>query len=129
MRPTIPTHPDTSDVLWLPDPEIPAGCAFRWAGADEIDSQGLDLSDPTVLTELLYSSALDPALPVTAEGLREAVLKAAEACGCDLSGPVGRIAQDASDHPQACVERVRWLRSLVVCLPELAAATTEGEDR
>lgn len=109
-RPGFAGPIEAGDVMWFPVPEIPAGCRFRWATLAEAGVEdGLDLADAATVAHLLYASALDPAgRPVSVEQLQAAVLAQTELNRCDLGAPMERIAQDASDHPHDCLDRMTW---------------------
>ena len=65
----------------------------------------LDVSDSW--REALFASALQPSDAPTAEATAEAIDSTVRQFG--IGGCAGRMAQEFGDHPDAAVERMRWV--------------------
>ena len=59
----------------------------------------------------LFVSALQRSDAPTGAAVAEAVSRTVRQFG--VRGCVGRMAQDFGDHPEAAVDRMRWIRQLV----------------
>ncbi|GGU95896.1 hypothetical protein ACFHW2_15235 [Actinomadura sp. LOL_016] len=74
------------------------------------------MSDTSILTsmntielaQLLYGSALQESDHPSAEEVRTAVDASLGACGGDKDVCLAEIAQEAGDHPDAYLARMRW---------------------
>lgn len=95
-------------IVWFARPEIPLGVPFHWVGPADVGATCIDLGDRTTLAELLYVSAVDPALIPDDIELCAAVLAQVDRCHCDLAEAIQCIAQDAGDHPATCAARMAW---------------------
>ena len=73
----------------------------------------LDVSE--AWREALFASALQPSDAPTAEAVAEAIDSTVRQFG--IGGCVGRMAQEFGDHPEAAVERMRWVCRLVAETP------------
>ena len=73
----------------------------------------LDVSD--AWREALFASALQPSDAPTAEAVAQAIGSAVRQFGID--GCAGRMAQEFGDHPEAAVERMRWVCRLAAETP------------
>ena len=72
-----------------------------------------DVSD--AWREALFASALQPSDAPTAEAVAEAFNSTVRRFG--IGGCVGRMAQEFGDHPEAAVERMRWVCRLAAETP------------
>ena len=59
----------------------------------------------------LFVSGLQRSDAPTAEAVAEAVSRAVRQFG--VGGCAGRMAQEFGDHPEAAIDRMRWIRQLV----------------
>jgi len=67
--------------------------------------------------EALFASGLQPSDAPTAGMVAEAITGAVRRFG--TGGCVGRMAQEFGDHPDAAVERMRWVRQLAALVAGL----------
>ena len=82
-----------------------------------------DVSD--AWREALFASALQPSDALTAEAVAQAIGSTVRQFG--IGGCAGRMAQEFGDHPEAAVERMRWVCSLAAETPVLdTGAATAG---
>ena len=65
--------------------------------------------------EALFASALQPSDAPTAEAVAQAIESAVRQFG--IGGCAGRVAQEFGDHPEAAVERMRWVCGLAAETP------------
>ncbi|RSN45376.1 hypothetical protein [Actinomadura sp. WAC 06369] len=72
------------------------------------DTSILTSMNTTELARLLYGSALQESDRPSAEQVRGAVRARLGACGGDRSACLAEIAQEAGDHPDAYLARMRW---------------------
>lgn len=72
------------------------------------DTSNLTSMTTTELARLLYGSALQESDRPSAEQIRAAVGARLDACGGDRSACLAEIAQEAGDHPDAYLARMRW---------------------
>ena len=74
----------------------------------------------------LFASGLQRSDGPTSEAVAEAVSRAIRQFG--VRGCAGRMAQEFGDHPEAAIDRMRWVRQLVAETPgrsaRLAACNT-----
>jgi len=63
----------------------------------------------------LFASELQQSDTPTGAAVAEAVRRTVRQLG--VSGCAGRMAQEFGDHPEAAIERMRWVRQLVGGLP------------
>jgi hypothetical protein len=77
------------------------------------------------LAHLLFTSPLQQLDRPTAVQVRCAVSQALRTCGGDCSICIGRVAQEAGDHPEDYQRRMRWALATVreVYQPALALAS------
>ena len=74
---------------------------------------GLNVSDARC--EALFISGLQRSDAPTPSGLAELVSAAVRRFG--VRGCAGRMAQEFGDHPEAAVDRMRWVRQRVGGMP------------
>jgi len=63
----------------------------------------------------LFVSGLQQSDALTGDAIAEAVLRTVRRFG--VGGCEGRMAQEFGDHPEAAVDRMRWVRQLVREMP------------
>ena len=63
----------------------------------------------------LFVSGLQQSDALTGDAIAEAVLRTVRRFG--VGGCEGRMAQEFGDHPEAAVDRMRWVRRLVREMP------------
>jgi hypothetical protein len=61
--------------------------------------------------EALFASGLQPSDAPTGEAVAEAIGRAVRQFG--IRGCADRMAQEFGDHPEAAMDRMRWVRQLV----------------
>ncbi|TMR98159.1 hypothetical protein [Nonomuraea basaltis] len=76
----------------------------------------------TELAQVLFTTALQPSDDVSPYQIREAVDERLCACGGDPARCAAYVAQEAGDHPETYVARMRWALGAVAGAYELAAA-------
>ncbi|MCP9952295.1 hypothetical protein [Actinomadura madurae] len=75
------------------------------------------------LAEILFTSRLQESDHPSAEQVRIAIHDRFGACGEDRTACVAAVAQEAGDHPETYVARMRWaLTTVSAAYPELATA-------
>jgi hypothetical protein len=67
--------------------------------------RGLGISD---LAAALFASPLQASDHPSPHEVHAAILAAIQACGGDCGPWVARVAQEAGDHPETYVRRMRW---------------------
>jgi hypothetical protein len=67
----------------------------------------------------LFASGLQQSDAPTGAAVTEAVQRAVRKFG--VSGCAGRMAQEFGDHPEAAMDRMRWVRQLVGSRPAYSA--------
>jgi hypothetical protein len=67
--------------------------------------RGLGISD---LAAVLFASPLQASDHPSPHEVRAAILEVIQACGGDCDPCVARVAQEAGDHPETYVRRMRW---------------------
>ncbi|QFG23264.1 hypothetical protein [Actinomadura sp. WMMB 499] len=77
------------------------------------DTSILTTMNTTELAQLLYGSALQESDHPSAEDVRTAVGARLGACGGDRGACLAEIAQEAGDHPDAYLTRMRWALAAV----------------
>lgn len=95
------------------------------------------MSDTSILTSmntielarLLYGSALQESDRPSAEQVRAAVDARLGACGGDRAACLAEIAQEAGDHPDAYLARMRWAIAAVTRAYGRAQARREPAPR
>jgi hypothetical protein len=75
----------------------------------------------------LFASGLQRSDAPTSEAVAEAVSRAIRQFG--VRGCAGRMAQEFGDHPEAAMERMRWIRQLVGQTPGRRAPAAAGSIR
>ncbi|MEO3790101.1 hypothetical protein ABGB14_07800 [Nonomuraea sp. B10E15] len=76
----------------------------------------------TELAQVLFATALQPSDRLTPVQIREAVNERLCACGGDPAWCAAYVAQEAGDHPETYVRRMRWALGAVAGAYTLAAA-------
>ncbi|MFB4275055.1 MULTISPECIES: hypothetical protein [unclassified Nonomuraea] len=76
----------------------------------------------TELAQVLFATALQPSDTLSPFQIRAAVNERLCACGGDPSWCAAYVAQEAGDHPEMYVPRMRWALDAVAGAYELAAA-------
>ncbi|MFI7124338.1 hypothetical protein ACIBQ1_01505 [Nonomuraea sp. NPDC050153] len=76
----------------------------------------------TELAQVLFTTALQPSDRLSALQIREAVDERLCRCGGDPAGCAAYVAQEAGDHPETYVVRMRWALDAVAGAYALAAA-------
>ncbi|MEW9548545.1 hypothetical protein [Nonomuraea sp. NPDC050783] len=76
----------------------------------------------TDLAQVLFTTALQPSDALTPSAVREAVDRRLCACGGDAARCAAQVAQEAGDHPETYVRRMRWALGAVADAYQLAAA-------
>ncbi|MFG1701961.1 hypothetical protein ACFLIM_02105 [Nonomuraea sp. M3C6] len=76
----------------------------------------------TELAQVLFASALQPSDHLSPFQIREAVDERLCACGGDPARCAAYVAQEAGDHPDTYVARMRWALTAVAGAYTLAAA-------
>jgi hypothetical protein len=76
----------------------------------------------TELAQVLFATALQPSDHLSPFEIREAVTERLCACGGDAAWCAAYVAQEAGDHPETYMIRMRWALSAVTCAYSLAAA-------
>jgi len=74
--------------------------------------------------EALFASALQPSDAPTAEATAQAIGSAVRRFG--IGGCADRMAQEFGDHPEAAVERMRWVCRLAAQTPVALDKTPRG---
>jgi hypothetical protein len=75
------------------------------------------------LAEILFTSRLQESEHPSADQVRTAIHDRFGACGEDPAACAAAVAQEAGDHPETYVSRMRWaLTTVSAAYPELAAA-------
>ncbi|TDD74540.1 hypothetical protein E1293_29460 [Actinomadura darangshiensis] len=75
------------------------------------------------LAEILFTSRLQESEHPSAEQVRSAIDARFGACGGDRSACVAAVAQEAGDHPETYLVRMRWaLTSVTEAYPDLTRA-------
>ncbi|WP_219464331.1 hypothetical protein [Nonomuraea rhizosphaerae] len=80
------------------------------------------MMNTTELAQVLFSTALQPSDELSPFQIREAVDERLCACGGDASWCAAYVAQEAGDHPDTYVTRMRWALGAVAGAYELVAA-------
>jgi hypothetical protein len=75
----------------------------------------------------LFASGLQRSDAPTSEAVAEAVSRAIRQFG--VRGCAGRMAQEFGDHPEAAMDRMRWIRQLVGQTPGRRAPAAAGSIR
>ncbi|WP_141579801.1 hypothetical protein [Actinomadura sp. WMMA1423] len=79
------------------------------------------------LAEILYASPLQESDHPSAEQVRTAIDDRLGACGGDISAWVAAVAQEAGDHPEAFLARMRWaLTTVCEAYPDLTTTPARG---
>jgi hypothetical protein len=73
---------------------------------------------------VLFVSRLQRSDAPTGDAVAEAVSRTARQFG--VSGCVGLMAQEFGDHPEAAMDRMRWVRQLVGQMPARSARPVSG---
>ncbi|MBF8189216.1 hypothetical protein ITP53_26490 [Nonomuraea sp. K274] len=76
----------------------------------------------TELAQVLFATALQPSDRLSPFQIRQAVDERLCACGGDPAGCAAYVAQEAGDHPETYVRRMRWALETVAGAYTLAAA-------
>lgn len=76
----------------------------------------------TELAQVLFATALQPSDESSPFEIREAVDERLCACGGDPTRCAAYVAQEAGDHPETYVRRMRWALDAVSGAYALAAA-------
>ncbi|RVX39605.1 hypothetical protein EDD27_1966 [Nonomuraea polychroma] len=76
----------------------------------------------TELAQVLFTTALQPSDELSPYQIREAVDERLCACGGDSGWCAAYVAQEAGDHPETYVMRMRWALNAVAGAYALAAA-------
>ncbi|GAA4061389.1 hypothetical protein [Nonomuraea soli] len=77
------------------------------------------MSTTSDLAQVLFASPLQPSTDLTPERVRAAI----ETCACDAEACAAYVAQEAGDHPESYVTRMRWaLRAVAMAYPAGAPA-------
>ncbi|UBU17007.1 hypothetical protein [Nonomuraea gerenzanensis] len=76
----------------------------------------------TELAQVLFVTTLQPSDELSPCQIREAVDERLCACGGDPSRCAALVAQEAGDHPETFVRRMRWALDAVADAYALAAA-------
>ncbi|MEV0389987.1 hypothetical protein [Nonomuraea sp. NPDC050643] len=76
----------------------------------------------TELAQVLFVTTLQPSDELSPFQIREAVDERLCACGGDPSWCAAYVAQEAGDHPETYVRRMRWALGAVAGAYALAAA-------
>ncbi|WP_433442152.1 hypothetical protein [Nonomuraea sp. CA-141351] len=74
------------------------------------------------LAQVLFATALQPSDRLSPFQIREAVDERLCACGGDAGWCAAYVAQEAGDHPETYVVRMRWALGAVAGAYEPAAA-------
>ncbi|GGT62895.1 MULTISPECIES: hypothetical protein [Actinomadura] len=75
------------------------------------------------LAEILFTSPLQESDRPSAEQVRTAINARLGACGGDSAAWVAAVAQEAGDHPETYLARMRWALSTVHAIyPDLTTA-------
>ncbi|MEV1177841.1 hypothetical protein [Nonomuraea sp. NPDC049784] len=74
------------------------------------------------LAQVLFATALQPSDRLSPFQIRAAVDERLCACGSDAGWCAAYVAQEAGDHPETYVVRMRWALGAVAGAYELAAA-------
>jgi hypothetical protein len=72
----------------------------------------------------LFASGLQRSEALTRDAVDEAVSRAVRQFG--VRGCAGRMAQEFGDHPEAAMDRMRWIRQLVREVPDRSAPAMPG---
>ncbi|MEV5896770.1 hypothetical protein [Nonomuraea fuscirosea] len=76
----------------------------------------------TELAKVLFATPLQPSDDLSAYRIRAAVDERLCACGGDPAWCAAYVAQEAGDHPETYVRRMRWALDAVAAAYEPAAA-------
>ncbi|MEV0228829.1 hypothetical protein [Nonomuraea sp. NPDC050786] len=76
----------------------------------------------TELAQVLFATALQPSDRLSPYQIRAAVDQRLCACGGDPGRCAAYVAQEAGDHPETYVARMRWALDAVACAYAPAAA-------
>ncbi|WP_327583084.1 hypothetical protein OHA25_45475 [Nonomuraea sp. NBC_00507] len=76
----------------------------------------------TELAQVLFTTTLQPSDELSPCQIREAVDERLCACGGDPAWCAAYVAQEAGDHPETYVVRMRWALTAVAGAYALAAA-------
>ncbi|MGP3955129.1 hypothetical protein ACTWPT_03960 [Nonomuraea sp. 3N208] len=76
----------------------------------------------TELAQVLFTTTLQPSDELSPCQIREAVDERLCACGGDPAWCTAYVAQEAGDHPETYVVRMRWALNAVAGAYALAAA-------
>ncbi|MEU6778838.1 hypothetical protein ABZ912_06510 [Nonomuraea angiospora] len=76
----------------------------------------------TELAQVLFATALQPSDRLSPFQIREAVDERLCRCGGDAARCAAYVAQEAGDHPETYVVRMRWALDAVAGAYTLAAA-------
>ncbi|TDC08001.1 hypothetical protein E1267_11745 [Nonomuraea longispora] len=76
----------------------------------------------TELAQVLFATSLQPSDRLSPVQIRETVDERLCACGGDLARCAAYVAQEAGDHPETYVRRMRWALDAVAGAYMLAAA-------
>ncbi|MCK2218029.1 hypothetical protein MF672_030195 [Actinomadura sp. ATCC 31491] len=76
----------------------------------------------TELAQVLFTTALQPSDDLSPYAVREAVTERLCACGGEPALCAALVAQEAGDHPETYVRRMRWALGAVADAYQLAAA-------
>jgi hypothetical protein len=76
----------------------------------------------TELAQVLFTTALQPSDELAPYRIREAVDERLCACGGDPAWCAAYVAQEAGDHPDTYVRRMRWALAAVAGAYETAPA-------
>ena len=90
-----------------------AGRARTPVGSGRIDMNALNLND--VRCAAVFASGLQQSDGPTDAAVAEAVRWTVRLFG--VRGCEGRMAQEFGDHPEAAMERMRWIRQLMCGAP------------
>ncbi|SEG83174.1 hypothetical protein SAMN05444920_105150 [Nonomuraea solani] len=80
------------------------------------------MTNTTELAQVLFATALQPSDELSSYQIRAAVDERLCACGGDASWCAAYVAQEAGDHPETYVRRMRWALDAVAGAYALAAA-------
>ena len=105
---TLATQLDEHLVVWLPQPQFPAGAEtmYRWAADDNhIETRHVTL-DAIALAKLLYLADGEP-LDLTDEDALVAIHRALTEVHCDMLRCSARVSDDFDAHPECAGPRWR----------------------
>jgi hypothetical protein len=99
----------------------------RSTSYQRVPENGITREEPDLMTtielaQVLFTTALQPSGELSPIQIRQAVDERLCACGGDPAWCAAYVAQEAGDHPETYVTRMRWALDAVADAYALAAA-------